>query len=200
MVNFSEVLNKAIASQKSRPNSELVVEALLSAEKVNHQQKIKYQFEQLIGDWRLSFITGTKNSRQRFANLIGAGFYLPPLVKISISYNKVQDDHNHLPETESQGTVKNQVQVGLVQFSLTGPIKYIAKKNIIAFDFTSLALSVLGIKVFATDVRGGVKSHQDFYQNSIRTQAFFSYFLVSDNLIAARGRGGGLALWQKMKS
>lgn len=196
MINYQEILNNAISEKGNKPKSDLLVDALLLAEKANHQQKIKYNLDQLIGNWQLYFITGTKNSRQKFGNLIGAGFYVPPFIKISINYSKNPNE----TANEEQGEVENKVQVGLVKFALTGPIKYIAKKNILGFDFTHLAMSILGAKVYQKDVRGGVKSHEYFFQSSIKKQAFFSYFLVTDKFIAARGRGGGLALWKKDQS
>jgi hypothetical protein len=193
MINYEDILTRAIINKKNKPKSELVVKALLLAEKVNHQQKIKYQLPELFGNWRLYFITGTKTSRQKWGKLLGAGFYLPPLLKITLNYSKNQTDQ----VDKAQGKITNQVQVGLVEFSLTGPIKYIPNKNILGFDFTHLTMSILGTKIYQTDVRGGVKSHSDFYQTSIKQQAFFSYFYVTESLIAARGRGGGLALWKK---
>ncbi len=193
MINYQEILNKAISEKGNKPKSDLLVDALLSAEKASHQHKTKYQFDQLMGSWQLYFITGTKNSRKKFGNLIGAGFYVPQLIKITINYRK----NKNYTANEEQGEVENKVQVGLVKFALTGPLKYIAKKNILGFDFTHLAISILGAKVYQTDIRGGVKSHEYFYQSSIKTQAFFSYFLVTDKFIAARGRGGGLALWKR---
>ncbi len=42
------------------PPAAQVVEALLQAEKTAKQQKNSYSFGQLIGTWRLGFITGTK--------------------------------------------------------------------------------------------------------------------------------------------
>jgi len=178
-------------SQDKKPNSELVYQALLNAEKNNHQQKNKYEFNQLIGDWRLIFITGTKDSQKKLGGLLGNGFYLPPFIKIIISYSQENNDNNN------QGKVDNKVEVGLVKFNITGPVKYIAKKNILAFDFNHLIMSILGVKTFQTDIRGGKKDESKFYEQSINSQAFFSYFLVTENFIAARGRGGGLALWRK---
>ena len=36
---------------------------------------------------------------------------------------------------------------------------------------------------------------QIFIIKLLKEQAFFNYFYFSKNLIAARGKGGGLALW-----
>ena len=48
------------------------------------------------------------------------------------------------------------------------------------------------------NIRGGKDSDESFFSQNLNQQAFFSYFLVTDKFIAARGRGGGLALWQKI--
>jgi len=192
--NFISILTAAIQTKNPKPNSKTVVDALLTAEKTNHQNKQKYEFNQLIGSWRLHFITGTKNSRQKFGNFIGAGFYLPPFIQININYSPQE---NSQAQTEIKGKVENQVKFGLVELSVTGPIKFLSKKNILAFDFIHLSLSILGKKAYQTDMRSGTKSEADFYTTNIKQQAFFSYFLVTEEFIAARGRGGGLALWKK---
>ncbi|MBE9256152.1 hypothetical protein IQ228_01760, partial [Dolichospermum sp. LEGE 00246] len=36
---------------------------------------------------------------------------------------------------------------------------------------------------------------KDFNEQPIAKLAFFAFFLVTEDMIAARGRGGGLALW-----
>jgi hypothetical protein len=183
--------NKKNQPQDKKPKSELVYQALLSAEKNSHQQKNKYELNQLLGDWRLIFITGTKDSQKKLGGLLGKGFYLPPFIKIIISYYQ-ENNHNN-----NQGKVDNKVEVGLVKFNVTGPIKYIDKKNILAFDFNHLIMSILGVKTFQTNIRGGRKDESPFYEQNLNNQAFFSYFLVTEDFIAARGRGGGLALWRK---
>lgn len=197
MIDFSLILNKAIAKNSDKPSSKEVVNALLEAEKNAHKTKHKYDFEQLIGSWNLCFITGTKKSRQKFANFMGEGFYLPLFINIKINYS-INNNSNLSELSEKIGNVENTVNVGLVTFSLTGPIKFISKKNILAFDFNYLTLSILGKKIYSTDIRGGKSSEQNFYQENVKTQAFFSYFLITENFIAARGKGGGLALWRKV--
>lgn len=190
MTDFLTILHQSIDPQQPKPKSEIMVKALLEAEKNSHTHKPKYEFSQLIGDWQLYFITGTKNSQKTLGKIIGSGFYLPPIVQVLISYQS-QDNHPH------QGRIKNLVKVGLVSFSIDGPCKFISKKNIIAFDFTYLNMIILGQNMYQTNIRNGRESEGKFYQQNISKLAFFSYFLVTDNLMAARGRGGGLALWKK---
>lgn len=188
MTDFLSILNDSIETKKAKPQE--VVSALLSAEKYSHHHKPQYHFEQFIGNWQLHFITGTKNSQKKLGNIIGSGFYLPSLTQVVISYSS--------NENINQGRVENTVKFGLVKFSIDGPCKFIEKKNIIAFDFTYLIMEILGSKIYQTNIRNGRKSEANFYQTNISKQAFFSYFLVTDKFICARGRGGGLALWKKL--
>ena len=175
------------------PSTSQVVDALLEAEKISKKQKISYSFEQLLGTWQLRFITGTKKTRAKAGIVLGAGRYLPKFIKIYLTYSE------RLLATPSQaipaGTVENSVELGGLKLVLEGPIKFLPQKNILAFDFTRLCIKFLGIKLYDGYIRGGELKERQFYQESVGKQAFFAYFLIRDNFIAARGRGGGLALW-----
>ena len=170
------------------PISEAVVEALIEAEKIAKQTKINYSYSQLLGNWRLGFITGTKKTRKRAGIVLGAGKFLPKLVKIQLSYSQLED-------SQAKGNVENSVEFSLLKVVLTGPVQFWSKKNILAFDFTQMRLSLSGLKLYQGYIRGGKERETNFYQQTLKQQAFFTYFLVEDTYIAARGRGGGLALW-----
>lgn len=174
------------------PVASTVVEELLIAEKNTKQQKIRYTYNQLLGTWRLGFITGTKKSQKRAGVILKAGRFLPAIVKIQLTYQ--QSEAN-----SEQGQVKNSVQVGLLQLVLTGPTQF-WQNNILAFDFTQMQITLAGLKLYSGYIRGGQKREEDFYQQKLKDQAFFNYFLVEDDYIAARGKGGGLALWTKVKT
>lgn len=174
------------------PIASTVVEELLIAEKYTKQQKIRYAYTQLLGTWRLGFITGTKKSQKRAGVILKAGRFLPTLVKIQLTYQ--QSEAN-----SEQGTVKNSVEVGLLKLVLTGPTQF-WHTNILAFDFTQMQVTLAGLKLYSGYIRGGQKREETFYQQKLKEQAFFNYFLVEDNYIAARGKGGGLALWTKVKA
>ncbi|MBE9126433.1 hypothetical protein IQ257_05795 [Coleofasciculus sp. LEGE 07092] len=188
-------LEEAIAflttSSATPPASESVVEALLQAEKTAKKVKLRHSYSQLLGSWRLGFITGTKRSRKRAGVILGAGRFLPKWVKIHLSYSPSE------PGTE-QGTVQNSVELGLLQIVLTGPTQFFSKTNILAFDFTRIRVSLLGLNLYEGYIRGGRNREARFYEQSVKEQAFFTYFLVQEGSIAARGRGGGLALWAKV--
>ncbi|MEM7713291.1 MAG: hypothetical protein AAF349_06880 [Cyanobacteria bacterium P01_A01_bin.68] len=172
------------------PESKAVVEALIAAEKAAKKTKIDYSFSQLTGNWRLGFITGTKKTRKRAGVVLGAGRFLSKLVKIQLSYSKSEDS----PE---KGNVDNSVQFGLFKIVLTGPVQFWSKKNILAFDFTRMQLSLSGLNLYKGYIRNGKDREESFDKQTLKEQAFFTYFLVEDNYIAARGKGGGLALWTK---
>ncbi|NES72975.1 MAG: hypothetical protein F6K24_51155, partial [Okeania sp. SIO2D1] len=84
--------------------------------------------------------------------------------------------------------------------SLSGPTKFIDKKNILAFDFTKITVKLLGVKLYSGYIRGGQESEDKFATESVGKQAFFAYFLIQEKFIAARGRGGGLAIWGKLEN
>ncbi|WP_414621680.1 hypothetical protein [Calothrix sp. CCY 0018] len=172
------------------PESKAVVEALIGAEKIAKQTKVNYSYSQLIGNWRLGFITGTKKTRKRAGVVLGAGRFLSKLVKIQLSYSKSED-------SSEKGSVENSVKFGLLKIVLTGPVKFWNSKNILAFDFTKMLLSLSGLKLYQGYIRGGKDRENNFDNQTLKQQAFFTYFLVEDNYIAARGKGGGLALWTK---
>ncbi|NJM96107.1 MAG: hypothetical protein HC800_01805 [Phormidesmis sp. RL_2_1] len=46
-------------------------------------------------------------------------------------------------------------------------------------------------------MRGGSDREQAFAAQTLKDQAFFTFFCVENHYIAARGKGGGLALWVK---
>ncbi|NEP19105.1 MAG: hypothetical protein F6J97_19770 [Leptolyngbya sp. SIO4C1] len=168
------------------PGRDRVAAALLAAEKQAKRDKVRYQYEQLLGTWRLGFITGTVKTRKQAGTALGAGRFIPGLVKIELTYEKTECD---------RGTVKNSVQLGAFRLQLTGPTRFWPKTNSLAFDFTQLEIRLGGLKLYAGAVRGGTEREQTFYDQTLKDQAFFSYFLASETCLAARGRGGGLALW-----
>lgn len=173
------------------PESKAVVEALIAAEKAAKQTKIDYSFSQLTGNWRLGFITGTKKTRKRAGVVLGAGRFLSKLVKIQLSYSKSEDSLD-------KGSVDNSVQFGLLKIVLTGPVQFWSKKkNILAFDFIRMQLSLSGLNLYQGYIRNGKDREESFDKQTLKEQAFFTYFLVEDNYIAARGKGGGLALWTR---
>ncbi len=190
------IIEAAIQETKSaRPKPETVVSTLVNLERVGKKATSLASYKQLMGKWRLCFITGTKKTRQRAGVILGAGRYLPSWLKIHLSYAENSDDLN-LTEAEP-GRVENSVSVAGLTLTLSGPTKFLPKQKILAFDFTHLTLQVLGKAIYSGNIRGGQNSQDKFDQEPLKKQAFFRYFLLEENYIAARGRGGGLAVWRR---
>lgn len=218
------VMAQAIAyarGQGTPPRREAVVEAMLAAEKTARAERQPLDLPQLIGDWQLTFITGTKKTRTRAGVMLGAGRFLPGWIKIGIAYGTGTEagpgnesgtesgtepgtepgpetglgTSHSIDQAEPTGWVKNRVRFGAVDLTVSGPIQLYRLRRVLAFDFIQLRFRIAGINLFEGYVKGGAAREQAFAAKSLRDQAFFTYFLVQEDLIAARGRGGGLALW-----
>lgn len=183
--DFSTILNQA-AQPESRPTKEVMVEALQAAETSAKREQLVIPFESLIGEWRLCFATGTKK-QQRGGIKLGSGFYFPKVTPASIAFTQAAGS--------STGTATNKLVVAAVQFKFTGPCRYPGKKNLLAFDFTQIQFKILGATIYQGKIRSGKRGGKDFEQLSIANLPFFAFFWAGEHSIAARGRGGGLALW-----
>ncbi len=191
---------KSVTTQlRDKPTPQLVVETLLTCEKQAKKQSVTPQFQQLMGCWRLCFITGTKKTRRRAGIVLGAGRYIPQWTKIKLTYSPVSTEIESTPNQDFEtGKIQNSVEIGGLHLILAGPVKFI-KHKILAFDFTQITVKLFGQTIYQGKIRGGTESEDSFYTQSIQKQAFFAYFIVEDDLIAARGKGGGLALWGKVE-
>ncbi|HYW19401.1 MAG TPA: hypothetical protein VE956_08830 [Nodularia sp. (in: cyanobacteria)] len=193
MTDFTSTLSQAVAAYRgeggARPTRETVVNALLEAEKAAKHERLSYPFESLLGKWQLCFATGTKKARQRGGIILGKGLYVPKFVAVQISFSATLD------QDSTKGEIGNQVQLGPVLFQLTGPAQYLGKKNLLAFDFNYLLFSLFSRILYNKPMRSRQAQTEDFYDQTIAKLPFFAFFLVTEDFIAARGRGGGLALW-----
>jgi len=187
--DYQDVLKQVAIGD--RPQPQAVVDALLKAEKVAKQQRLSYPLESLLGEWRLCFSTGTRKLKQRGGIALGKGFYLPRLTPASIGFRVSDLASNPLEIT-------NQIQVSGLNLKLTGPARYLGKKNLLAFDFTHIQISVFDRALYSGGFRSGKTKSAPFTEQSIAKLPFFAFFLITDDLIAARGRGGGLAIWVRL--
>jgi hypothetical protein len=192
-LDFLTILTAATAIGRGevcpRPPAAKVVQALLAAEQVTKQQRLTYPPP--IGNWRLYFVTGTRKMRQRGGIQLGRGFYLPPIGTAQLSFH---------PSALGALTIGNQVQLGQLRLKLTGPARYLGKKNLMAFDFTQIQINLGVWSVYQGNMRGGKAQTESFEQQAIAKLPFFAFFLITEQFIAARGRGGGLALWVAEKT
>lgn len=184
---LEQAVNALQTGAADRPKADELVTALQAIEK---SAKAGYALSNLVGTWRLCFITGTKKTRKKAGVALGAGRYLPQLIKLQLTYEATTDD---------QGCVRNSVGLGQLKLELQGPIKYWPKPRCLAFDFTQIQIAIGGLTLYKGRIKPDA-ADQEFYQQTLKEQAFFKYFWVTDSGIAARGRGGGLALWYRENS
>ncbi|MBF2027737.1 MAG: hypothetical protein IGS48_13390 [Oscillatoriales cyanobacterium C42_A2020_001] len=190
--HFLDTLSQAIAafhgtSDRPRPSASTVVEALLQAEKAAKQQHLTYPLDALAGKWRLYFTT-TGRATRKAGVVQGRGWYVPRFAPAYISFlpNAAESD---------KGTISNQIQLGALQFKLNGPFKYPGKKNLLGFDFTQAELSLFGKTLYTSGFQSGKTKRANFDELTVAKLPFFAFFLITNDFIAARGRGGGLAIW-----
>ncbi|MCC5621043.1 hypothetical protein [Nostoc sp. CHAB 5715] len=191
--DFVSVLSQAAAAYRGQrgtpPSAEILVNALLQAEKSAKQERLTYPFESLLGKWQLCFATGTKKVREQGTIVLGKGLYVPKFIRVNVSFNVT------LAQDSDRGEISNQVEFGPVLLNLTGPVQYFNKKNLLAFDFNQMLISLFGRVVYNRPMRSGKVQTEDFYNQPIAKLPFFGFFLVTEDFIAARGRAGGLAFW-----
>ncbi|MGA1621874.1 MAG: hypothetical protein ACO36E_03990 [Synechocystis sp.] len=169
------------------PGDRLITD-LLAVEKQARYHPPSDQFQQLLGTWQLRFVTGTKKVRQRAGVVLGAGQYLPNWVGITLAYEA---------DSATTGRMINRVSLGALTLVVSGPCRWQSPRNLLAFDFTRLEITLGLLKLFQGYLGNGAEREAKFFQSSIGKQAFFVFFLLEERVIAARGKGGGLALWVK---
>lgn len=195
--DFVATLSKAAVALRNRtgdrPSAKAVVNALLQAEKAAKQQRLTYPLKSLLGDWRLYF-TAPRKAHLKGSIALGKGFYVPQIAPAQISFGTPVSTS---AQSSSQLEIGNSFQFGSLLFKLTSPAQYLGNKNLLAFEFNHMQLMLFGRTVYSGNFRSGKATATDFYHQPIAKLPFFTFFLVTEEFIAARGRGGGLALWVK---
>jgi hypothetical protein len=195
--NFTNELTQAAnayqENSKNRPDANKVVDALIQAEKTAKQQRLIYPLTSLVGKWQLCFASTRRKTQKRGGIILGKGFYIPKLTPAYISFSASDIAHN-------QGEITNQIQLGFLSLKLSGLSQYIEKKNLLGFDFHQMEITIFNLRLYNGKLPGSKTKVSNFYDASIGKLPFFAFFLVTENFIAARGRGGGLALWVQEKN
>lgn len=186
LMNAESVLTAAVGTSL-RPTAAAIVMALLQTEESIRHTRTQFTESDLLGNWRLHFVSAGK------VNLISKrlrGFFLPSFLPAQIGFQRSE------MKAPAPLCVTNQITIGLIQLKFTGPARFESKKNLLGFDFTRLEIIALGQRVYEGAVPSS-RINQKFQDIAIGKLPFFAFFAVTDGFIAARGRGGGLAMWVK---
>lgn len=155
----------------NRPRAETVLESLLQLESAQKRHGQKPDMAKLYGQWRLIF---TGDPRKRLQTL-----YFPVRAH----------------QTFKPGVFDNGIFLfgGAVNMRFDGEMRFV--KNRMEFTVDRLKLKVGGWTWEKTglDEKGG-----SLEGRKVKDLPFFSFFLVRDDLVAARGRTGGLALYARV--
>ena len=127
--------------------------------------------------WRLVFTSGTKEVQKAMKGAgQGSGKYFP------ITAVQRWD--------ATQGQIENGIFLGhLAALTFSGP--YAMKGKKLSFDFDTLAIK-LGPKKFSFNLKAKITNYTPSPKDP-----FFLFFYVGEDLVAARGRGGGVAFWAR---
>ncbi len=170
--DFVTTLTDAAAAGKKgdRPSNKAVVNALVQAEKAAKQQRLIYPLQALLGNWRLCF-TAPRKAHLKGGMAEGRGFYVSKIVKAEISFRQVATSDNSLDQLE----IGNSLQLSSLLLQLTGPARYLGKKNILAFDFNLYAT----LAIWSCCLQWGISQWQDkeFFRASDRQTSFLCVLL-----------------------
>ena len=179
-----------------RPSTKTLVTALVQTEKICKQNRTVYSAQALLGTWRFSF-AANRTSRETSEGIQGSGFYVPGWIKATIAFAVSDQCAENDAAAPTVMTVTNSLQLGSVVLTLTGPAKYLNRKNLLAFDFHHMAIALFGKQLYSGSFPGRQSQEDNFALQPISKLPFFAFIAMGDQYIAARGRGGGLALWVK---
>lgn len=197
----ADILIQAIDPTGPRPPATQVVKALLDTERAAKHPQSPLDSETFLGLWQLWF-TASKKPAYKAGEPTGKGFYWPALAPGTLRFSRPTPDSpsSSPPDPASPGpdllTIENQIRLGPLALRFSGPAKFLAKQNLLAFDFVRIQVFVGAVRLFQCPIKGRAGT-EDWAATPIAKLPFFAFFAATDHYLAARGRGGGLALWAK---
>lgn len=91
----------------------------------------------------------------------------------------------------ASGTIENGIFLGwLAALTFSGPYAFVGKK--LSFDFDTLRIKVGPAPAINIPLKKKIEAYIPGPKDP-----FFLFFAVNENLVAARGRGGGVAFWAR---
>eukprot|EP00569_Conticribra_weissflogii_P005505 CAMPEP_0171342752 /NCGR_PEP_ID=MMETSP0878-20121228/15229_1 /TAXON_ID=67004 /ORGANISM="Thalassiosira weissflogii, Strain CCMP1336" /LENGTH=241 /DNA_ID=CAMNT_0011845513 /DNA_START=26 /DNA_END=751 /DNA_ORIENTATION=- len=185
------------AAETKLENPDAVLSALESLEK-NCKSKFKQDpsafsrdiMDNISGEWRLVFTTGTKERQKKSGGRVNY-FPLKAIQKFDA--------------TVEPKIIENGIYVGefpLIRFA--GDFDFDERRRKIEFDFDMIEiLGLIKINLSRKDVAKigastGLGSANNEKLADTGRRAFFDWISADDQIATARGGGGGLALWKRV--
>ena len=187
-----------LAAESRRAYVDDIFTSISALEKSKDKDNVKG--EELTGQWRLIYTTGTKKVAAN-VNRTGGGSYFPIPAVQSFDLNS--------------GRIRNGIYLGPIKFFFDGPFIWREKLDMLEFTFTRVSLALGSLGPWSKDIDDGkweaVKAAEqsassgqgnieksDVKASKPGANPFFKFVYTDDKCIAARGRGGGLALWARV--
>lgn len=186
------------AAETKLENPDRVLDALTSLEK-NCKKKFKEDssafskdiMDNISGEWRLIFTTGTKERQEKTGSRVNY-FPLKAIQKFDASAE---------PKFIENG-IYGPLDIPLVRF--TGDFDFNERKRKLEFDFDTIELlGLIKINLASEDVAKigastglGSSNNEKLVESGRR--AFFDWISADGDIATARGGGGGLALWKRV--
>lgn len=187
------------AAETKNVDSDEVYRALVDLEKLTRQlAKEDPTFAQSIvdnldGDWRLIFTTGTAQTQKK----IGGG---------RINYFPLKAVQSFRTKDIEPKSIENGIYFGTFPaIKFKGTMEFDLRKRRLEFDFDSvMLLDTFDIKLRRGEAAtlgaksglGSESNVKNIEQNN--KKAFFNWISADDKIATARGGGGGLALWKRV--
>lgn len=178
------VLTKAASAYTKggrRPGGSTVTTALLQLEREQRRNKIKSDIDLLYGQWRLVFTADEKTKN--------------PLLKAV--YFPVRAQQTFIPGDKDAGVFDNGIFLfgSTVFFRFRGPARWQPKMSRLEFTVDELEVK---IGSFRWKKAGLDKEGPTLEGRTAKTLPFFTFFSIRKDILAARGRSGGLALYARV--
>jgi hypothetical protein len=192
-----DILAQVADSQSPRPQPLQVVQALLDTERAAKHPRPAIAVESLLGQWQLRF-TAPNKPAYKAGEPTGKGFYWPGLAPGTIRFSRPAPDDQSAPDPSlpDRLAIENQIQLGPLALRFSGPAKFFKKQNLLAFDFVQFQVLLGRLCLLKLPIKGRAGT-ETFATTPIGKLPFFAFFAATEPYLAARGRGGGLALWVK---
>eukprot|EP00899_Mesostigma_viride_P015809 jgi/Mesvir1/24229/Mv10939-RA.1 len=134
--------------------------------------------------WALVFTSGTKEVQDAMKNLAGGGSYFPLPARQRF-------------DAEAK-VIENGIYLGpLGSLVFSGNFTWSPKNNMLAFDFDDVKVKLGPLGPF----KFGLKTHSEKGKGGVAggKGPFFLINYCDDDILVAKGRGGGLAVWMRYK-
>mmetsp|Transcript_7974 Transcript_7974/g.21130 ORF Transcript_7974/g.21130 Transcript_7974/m.21130 type:complete len:264 (-) Transcript_7974:351-1142(-) len=191
----------AVQKGSRRPRSKALTRALQAAERDRRSATARSGLRAPEGSYSLLYATGKEkvkrgsgSGQESKAERTASGYFVPAwLVAAGIRFTP---DSRHA----ARGVVENSARSGLIELRFYGRYSWSEAARKLAFNFYRVKLRVGGATLIdrkLVDLQG--RSQAEYFEQleEERKLPFFIFFESNDDFAAARGRGGGLALWKR---